>query len=127
MGKGSRNRKNRAVTPKPVWKRPEDTEWKPSEAQRRAMHKEINQQILIRDEWYWLNFDACILWTIHKSLGKGKTALKRLFMDFNRDHQALRKFYELGDSADDAGFVARLALKEIGVDLEAWEKEVGLR
>lgn len=119
MGKGQRNRQARAAAPKPVWT--------PTQSERKVMIEEINKEILKRDAEYWLNFDACILWTLHKSLGFGEKRLKKIFTDFNRDHQALREYYEVGDDAAGNGFIARRMLKEDGIDLEAWEKEEGLR
>lgn len=119
MGKGSRNRKIRAGTPKPMWK--------PTAAENKAMLDEINRQILERDEEYWLNFDACILWTLRRHLGFGPKRLKQIFTAFNEDHKMLREYYEVADDAQGNGFVARELLKRDGIDLEAWEKEVELR
>lgn len=119
MGKGNRNRKIRAGTPKPMWK--------PTAAENEAMLAEINRQILERDEEYWLNFDACILWTLHKHLGFGPKRLKQIFIAFNEDHEFLRSYYKVGDDRGGNGFVARELLKRDGIDLEAWEKEEGLR
>jgi hypothetical protein len=90
------------------------------------MLAELNRQILIRDEAYWLNFDACILWTLHTSLGFGEKRLKKIFLDFNREHNRMREYYQLND-AEGNGYVARELLRQSGIDLEAWEKEVGLR
>lgn len=119
MGKGKRNRNVRAAAPV--------HRWTPSAPEKRAMLEEINRQILERDEEYWLNFDACILWTLHKHLGFGEKRLKRIFMAFNDDHKQLREYYEIGDDAGGNGFVARRMLKQDGIDLEAWEKEAELR
>ena len=119
MGKGKRNRNIRAATPKRVWR--------PTAEEHRAMLEEINKQILERDAEYWKDLDACVLWTIHRHLGFGEKRLKRLFKEFNKDHAFLRSYYAVGDDSAGNGFVARELLKRDGIDLDAWEKEEGLR
>lgn len=64
--------------------------------------------------------DAVCLWTLHKYFGFGKYRLRRFFDEFNNGYQDALDFYEMGD---DTPFVYLTKLKEIGVDIEEWERE----
>ena len=91
-------------------------------AQRRAMKKEINAQILESDTAYKLDMDAAVLYVLHETFGFGKKRLRRFFDAFTAQHQELRDYYQLDD--DTNTWICRRLLKErVGVDIEAWEKE----
>ena len=91
-------------------------------AQRRAMTKEINAQILKSDIAYKLDMDAAVLFVLHDTFGFGKKRLWRFFHNFTARHQELREFYQLDD--ENNTWICRRLLKErMGVDVEAWEKE----
>lgn len=67
-----------------------------------------------------VTIDAVCLWTLHNSFGFGKDRLRRFFDEFNRGYQDMLDFYEMGE---DTPFVFFSKLREIGVDVEAWENE----
>lgn len=91
--------------------------------QKKAMNKEIHAQILEKDMAYYLDMDAAVLWTLRVGFGFGKRRLRRFFELFAATHAELCKYYELDD--DDNGiWLCRKHLKEYGVDVEAWEKEL---
>ena len=114
MGKGKRNRelheqevKAAALTP----------------AQRKAMNREINAQILESDRAYKLDMDAAVLYSLHETFGFGEKRLRKFFDAFSVQHQSLREHYQLDD--DTNTWRCRRLLKErVGVDVEAWEKEL---
>lgn len=113
MGKGARQRAQRQK---------EESEYKLTGPQRKAMNKEINAQILEKDMGYYFDMDAAVLWVLHRKFGFGKKRLRRFFEEFAASHEELRQYYELDD--DDNGiWLCRKQLKEYGVDVEAWEKE----
>ena len=90
-------------------------------AEQQAVEIEINKQILIADEKYKNNIDAMILWTLHTYLGFGPKRLRDFYEAFNRIHDSLVSYYEMEDS-DDA-WICMQKLKDMGVDVEAWNKE----
>ena len=70
-----------------------------------AMMHEINQQCLEKDDLLALDVDCMVLWTLHRHLGFGV--------------KWLHDFYEMDDL-----YPERLKLKELGADVEQWQKEV---
>ena len=90
--------------------------------ERRAMNIEINRQIVEADRKYLNNVDAMILYFLHKYLGFGKKRLRRAWEQFTVIHDDLVNYYEMPD--DDA-WLADRKLKEIGVDVAAWNAEKG--
>jgi len=114
MGKGARQRKMR---------KNEENNFKLTRPQKKAMDKEINAQILEKDMAYYLDMDAAVLWVLRVGFGFGKKRLRRFFDLFGSLHAELCKHYELDD--DDNGiWLCRQQLKDYGVDVEAWEKEL---
>lgn len=113
MGKGNRNRQLHKQEAEAAALTP---------AQRRAMTKEINAQILESDKSYKLDMDAAVLYSLHETFGFGAKRLRRFFDAFSVQHQELRNYYQLDD--DTNTWICRRLLKErVGVDIEAWEKE----
>ena len=84
------------------------------------MRAEINRQIVERDKAYTNDYDACILWVLHTHLGFGPKRLRRFFDAYREEHQRLRDFYMM---AEDTGWLCREKLKQIGVDIAAWNEE----
>ena len=114
MGKGARQRKAR---------KEEQDNFKLTRPQKKAMNKEINAQILEKDGAYYLDMDAAVLWVLRVGFGFGKKRLRRFFDLFASLHVELREHYQLDD--DDNGiWLCRKMLKDYGVDVEAWEKEL---
>lgn len=74
------------------------------------------------DKNYYLDMDAAVLYSLHKTFGFGKKRLRRFFDAFAVQHEELREFYQLND--DTNTWICRYLLKrDVGVDVEAWEKE----
>ena len=91
-------------------------------AERKAMHIEINRQILAKDEQYTEDLDAMVLYALHVHTGWKKIKLHRFWKDFVAAHRALREYYEMSEPGDGA-WLAHRKLKEIGVDIHQWYKE----
>lgn len=90
-------------------------------AQKKAMNDEINRQILERDKMYSMDFDSTVLYVLYITFGFGKKRLRRFWDAFIKNHDELRRYYEMG--SEDNAWLCRWKLKEIGVDVEAWYKE----
>lgn len=84
-----------------------------------AVRHEINQQILEQDKQFTLDLDTMVLWTLHSRRGWGAKRLREFYLDMFEEHLRMREFYELDDL-----YPERHKLKEIGVDIEAWYKEL---
>ena len=80
-----------------------------------AAIREIDRQILERDEAYSLDVDAMVLWTLHTHLGFGKERLVRFYHEMVKEHIRMREYYEMDDT-----YPERRKLQELcGVDVEA--------
>lgn len=92
----------------------------------RAQRLELNRIVRAKcDEWdkkHEDEIDALILWELRTQLGFGKTRLKRFYKNFSRAYEELRKRYECED--EDAIWVCQQKLREIGVDIRKWRKEI---
>lgn len=86
---------------------------------RMAMDHEINQQCLEADERLALDIDTMVLWTLHRHLGFGVKRLRDFYVAMAAEHRRMREYYQMDDM-----YPERSKLKELGVDLEAWQKEV---
>lgn len=86
---------------------------------RMAMDHEINQQCLEADERLALDIDTMVLWTLHRHLGFGVKRLHDFYVTMAAEHRRMREYYQMDDM-----YPERSKLKELGVDLEAWQKEV---
>lgn len=92
-----------------------------SKAEQAAVDREINQQIVEHDRRFDMDKEASILWMLHIRFGFGAKRLRDAWELFYAETVKLREYYEL-DQKDD-GWIARLMLKDIGVDLEEWYRE----
>ena len=90
-------------------------------AEQKAMNMEINRQIIEADKKYTVDVDAMILYTLHIHLGFGKKRLRRFWEAFQVEHKKLIDYYQM---PDDGAWLCRRLLKDIGVDVEEWNKEV---
>lgn len=88
-------------------------------AMQAAMEHEINQQCLEADERLALDVDTMVLWSLHQYLGWGRKRLHDFYVFMAAEHQRMRQYYELDDL-----YPERRKLKEKGVDVEAWQKEI---
>lgn len=89
--------------------------------ERLAMNIEINRQIVEADRKYTNDIDAMVLYTLHVHLGFGKKRLRRFWEAFQQEHKALIEYYQM---PDDGAWLCQRKLKDIGVDVEEWNKEV---
>ena len=67
------------------------------------------------------DFDACVLYQIHAQYGKGAKALRKFYDGWKGVHMGLIQHYEL--DKDDAPWLFKEKLKDIGVDVAKWNKE----
>lgn len=86
---------------------------------REAMLHEINQQILQSDKEYQLDLDTMVLWSLKQFAGWGPKKLKAFYYFMFKEHLRMREFYELDDL-----YPERHKLKEKGVDIEEWYKDL---
>ena len=91
-------------------------------AERKGMNIEITRQILKRDEQYWEDLDAMVLYALSVHTGWKKKKLRKFWDDFIRIHKELREFYEMNNDGD-SEWLSHQKLKEIGVDVHQWRKE----
>lgn len=90
-------------------------------AERKAMEIEINRQIAESEKEYRNNIDIMILYALHVNLGFGKKRLRQFYDAFTECHDSLVDHYEM--SGKDNVWLADQKLKEIGVDVAAWNQE----
>lgn len=86
---------------------------------RKAVMHEINQQILARDKEYQLDIDTMVLWSIKQYTGWGPKKLRDFYLFMFKEHLRMREFYEMDDT-----YPERYKMKEKGMDVEAWYKEL---
>ncbi len=94
-----------------------------SAAEKKAMDMEIQRQLAEYDRKHIREIDALVLWELHEQFGFGNKRLKKFYDNFSRDIEALIRRYEM-EQGDDV-WLCTYKLKEIGCDLEKWEKERG--
>lgn len=114
MGKGNRSQVRRQQEVASFFLTP---------AQQKAMHREINNQIIEHDKEYWLNIDALVLYAARRAFGCGKKRLHRLFDELNKGHEELLKYYEM--DSEDSRWLCRYKLEqECKFDVEDWENSL---
>lgn len=90
-------------------------------AQEKAMHMEIKRQCAE----YWRKHQdelvALMLWVLHDTQGWGKKRLRDFFDNFMPALDELLEHYDMGE--EDKFWLCSTKLKEIGVDIEAWQSE----
>ena len=67
--------------------------------------------------------DAIILWYLHEELGLGPKRLKKFFEEFHVKLDELMDWYQMGSS--DRSWLCYHKLKEYGIDISEWQKEIG--
>ena len=89
----------------------------------RAMMKEIKRQSAEYFRKHELEIVAQILWELHEQPDTkfGAKKLRRFYDRFEPILANMIDYYELDDS--DRGWICIHKLKDIGVDLEAWQEE----
>lgn len=92
-----------------------------SKAEQAAINREIDKQIVENDRRFDMDKEASILWMLHVRFGFGAKRLREAWELFYAETIKLREYYELEQKDD--GWIARLKLKDLGVDLEQWYKK----
>lgn len=87
-----------------------------------AMNLEISRQIAEKDKQYYRDLSILILYALHRHLGFGKKRLKRFYVAFNKEHNALTDHYEMPGNDNDV-WLSNKKLEEIGVFVDEWEAE----
>ena len=82
----------------------------------------VREEVLRVDAEFRVDVDSMILYVLHVHYGFGKKRLREFWDMFIDEHKALRNYYQM-HSPGDGGYLARYKLKQIGVDVEAWEAE----
>lgn len=116
MGKGSRIRKERAVSMISAQRHLAGEDGKQL---KRVVNKEINRQLAESHVRFYQNEISIILWCLHEILGLGRKRLKRFYDAYEAAWQDLKQHYESSD--DDMPFIAQIKLRDIGVDLDEWK------
>lgn len=97
-----------------------------SRAVREQIKKEVlrdaRERVVEYNDRFSLDSDSVFLWVLHKELGLGATRLRRVWERFFTEMENLKEHYLTEDYTED-GEMCRRALKQIGVDLEAWYEE----
>lgn len=88
-----------------------------TKAERKALDIELNRQIAAADRRYTNDLDAAILYTLHHSFGFGPARLRKFYDAVHTEREQMIKHYEM---PDDYTWLCISKLKEIGVDVEAW-------
>ena len=92
-----------------------------SAKQKKAMDMEINREIVEYTDRHVSELIALIFWTLHERYGFGEKRLRTLFDLYHQAADELKEKYERGE--DDEPWLCTRKLKEIGIDILAWEKE----
>lgn len=95
-------------------------------AEQRAFDLEAERQLSAWNLRNGRELASMFLWILHEEFGFGPERLKKFFLTFSRELDALDARYRADEGANDIDsmFLCTLKLKEYGVDLEAWEKEI---
>lgn len=109
--------KGEKFQPQPGVVLPEEQKMTPSQVA--AMNHEIRQQCLAAEKTLGQDLDTVVLWTLMKHYGWGKKRLHDFYLLVAQEHLNMRHYYQMDDA-----YPERLHLKDKGVDLDEWEKEV---
>ena len=93
--------------------------------QREAMDAELNAQIAKQVPKLAHNVMALVLWYLHEKEGYGRERLTRLNREFAPAIRNLQQYYEM-DNHDDTEWLVKRQLREIGVDVEVLDNELGV-
>lgn len=92
-------------------------------AEQKAMDIEIQRQLAEYTAKHHMELDAAILLFLHTEFGFGEKRLHKVFVGIHDVVKALCERYET-DDADELVWVCTRKLKEAGIDIEKWEKEM---
>lgn len=90
-------------------------------AERKAIRLEIERLLAEYNRRNLVELDAIILWVLHDQCGFGSKRLRKFYDQFVNSVNDLQSHYEMG--SEDRSWLCSYKLKEIGVDIEQWQKE----
>lgn len=94
-------------------------------AERKALEEEVDRQCREKLKEYDQNhieeISAMLLYTLHEVFGFGEQRLKKFYWAFDEQMDALLQRYEMG--MDDKLWLCSRKLKEIGIDINEWNRE----
>lgn len=90
-------------------------------AEKKALNIEIKKQLAEYDQKHVCEIDAMILYVLYAEFGFSVEELRRYFEAYHKQIDGLINRYEM--ATDDDIWLCTRMLKEIGVDVEAWNKE----
>ena len=93
-----------------------------SKAEKKALDREIRNQLAEYTRKNANEVDAMFLWYLHQEFGFGPERLKRVHHGFMPLIEELCRRYEMNDEGDDIWLCTKL-LKDYGIDIEEWNKE----
>lgn len=92
-----------------------------NKAEQEAFEREISRQMVEWMDFHSFDIDKAVLYILHKHFGFGYTRLKRFWKHLRLIEDELKQAY--GDIAT-WDFLADISLNDIGVNVEAWEREL---
>lgn len=97
-----------------------------TKAEQKAFNIEVEKQLAEWNHEHDRELTAMSLWILHEEFGFGPERLKKFFTHFYNDIYALNARYlaDEGENNINSLFLCSLKVKEYGIDLEAWEKEI---
>ncbi len=96
-----------------------------SKAEKQALDIEIRKSIIENEMRYRTELDAAILYFLHEEYGFGEKRLRQFWDGFNKLHDELVERYLVEDY--EAAWVCKEKLKNIGIDIDEWERESNAR
>ena len=91
--------------------------------EKRAIKMDIQRQLAEYHEKHLSEIDSVVLWVLHEEFGFGTSRLKKFHRLFSIRVRELLDRYEFTDE-DDQIWIFTNKLKNYGVDLEEWNREV---
>lgn len=86
--------------------------------QKKELRQFLKSEIATFNKQWEIDFEAMMMWCLHKYKGYGLKRLLEFRKDFVKECRELRRNYEM-----EAVYPATLFLKEIGYDVEALQAE----
>ncbi len=96
-----------------------------SRKEERAMNMEIQRSFAEYDRKNANEIDAIFLCYLHNKYGFGYDRLKQAYLGLAPEIERLCQAYEMTDEGDRI-WLATHKLKELGIDLDEWKKEIDI-
>lgn len=94
-----------------------------SNAEQKALDKELGRQAAEFERKHELEFDAMTLYVLMTEYGWGVKRLRQFWDRYRKAHRELIQRYEIAEFSGDDAWLCQRKLLENGVDLEAWDTE----